>query len=75
VYVQNKYLQNYIQSGPARDVFNVFQNTGAQGAPAVKKAPNATGKGAGREMNTVKFWLEPALHTVFNLIRPYGQIK
>jgi hypothetical protein len=43
-------------------VFNVFQNTGAEGAPTVKRAPNAIGKGAEREMNTVKFWLEPALH-------------
>ncbi len=39
----------------------MFQNTGADGAPTVKRAPNAIGKGAEREMNTVKFWLEPAL--------------
>jgi hypothetical protein len=42
-------------------VFNVLQNTGAEDAATVKKAPNAIGKGAEREMNTVKFWLEPAL--------------
>jgi hypothetical protein len=48
-------------AGPARGVFNVFQNTGAEGATTVKRAPNAIGKGAEREMNTVKFWLEPAL--------------
>jgi hypothetical protein len=41
-------------------VFNVFQNTGAEGVPAIKRAPNAIGKDAEREMNTVKFWLEPA---------------
>ncbi len=31
------------------------------GAATVNKAPNAIGIGAKREMNTVKFWLEPAL--------------
>jgi hypothetical protein len=49
-------------AGPARGVFNVFQNTGAEGAFTVKRAPNAMRKSAEREMNTVKFWLEPALH-------------
>jgi hypothetical protein len=38
------------------------KNTGAEGAATVNRAPNAKGKGAKREMNTVKFWLEPALH-------------
>ncbi len=37
------------------------KNTGAEGAATVNRAPNAKGKGAKREMNTVKFWLEPAL--------------
>ncbi len=39
----------------------MFQNTGAEGAFTVKRAPNAMRKGAEREINTVKFWLEPAL--------------
>jgi hypothetical protein len=38
-----------------------FKNTDAEGAETVNRAPNAKGKGAKREMNTVKFWLEPAL--------------
>jgi hypothetical protein len=29
-----------------------------------KKTPNAIGKGAEREMNTLKFWHEPALMNV-----------
>jgi hypothetical protein len=37
------------------------KNIGAEGAAIVNRAPNAIGKGAKREMNTVKFWLEPAL--------------
>jgi hypothetical protein len=37
------------------------KNTGAEGAATVNRAPNTKGKGAKREMNTVKFWLEPAL--------------
>jgi hypothetical protein len=37
------------------------KNTGAEGAATVNRAPDAKGKGAKREMNTVKFWLEPAL--------------
>jgi hypothetical protein len=37
------------------------KNTGAEGTATVNRAPNAKGKGAKREMNTVKFWLEPAL--------------
>jgi hypothetical protein len=37
------------------------KNTGAEGAATVNRAPNAKGKGSKREMNTVKFWLEPAL--------------
>jgi hypothetical protein len=37
------------------------KNTGAEGAATVNRAPNAKGEGAKREMNTVKFWLEPAL--------------
>jgi hypothetical protein len=37
------------------------KNTGAEDAATVNKAPNAIGKGAKREMNTVKFWLESAL--------------
>jgi hypothetical protein len=42
-------------------VFNVFQNIGAGGTATVKKAPNAIGKCAEREISTVKFWLEPVL--------------
>jgi hypothetical protein len=37
------------------------KHTGAEGAATVNKAPNAIGNGAKRQMNTVKFWLEPAL--------------
>jgi hypothetical protein len=38
--------------GPAQSVFNVFQNTVAEGAATVKKAPKAIGKGAEKEMNS-----------------------
>ncbi len=41
------------------------KHTGAEGATTVNKAPNAIGNGAKRQMNTVKFWLEPALHIWF----------
>jgi HrpA-like RNA helicase len=37
------------------------KHTGAEGATTVNKAPNTIGNGAKRQMNTVKFWLEPAL--------------
>jgi hypothetical protein len=37
------------------------KHTGAEGAATVNKAPNAIRNGAKRQMNTVKFWLEPAL--------------
>jgi hypothetical protein len=37
------------------------KHTGIEGAATVNKAPNAIGNGAKRQMNTVKFWLEPAL--------------
>jgi hypothetical protein len=40
------------------------KNTGAQGAATVNRAPNVIGKGGKREMNTVKFWLEPALSKI-----------
>jgi hypothetical protein len=61
---------------PAQGGFNVFQNTGAEGTATVKKKPNAIGKRAKREMNTVKFWLEPVLHqliiVVFNQTRNFN---
>jgi hypothetical protein len=51
------------------------KNTGAEGASTVIKAPNAKWKDATREMNTVKFWIEPALH-VHTLIFPHqGPLK
>ncbi len=37
------------------------KHTGAEGAATVNKALSAIGNGAKRQMNTVKFWLEPAL--------------
>ncbi len=44
------------------------KHTGAEGVATVNKAPNALGNGAKRQMNTVKFWLEPALKkSVFDL--------
>ncbi len=41
------------------------QNTGAESAATVNRAPNAKGKGAKREMNTVNFRFEPALAICF----------
>ncbi len=38
------------------------KHTGAEGAATVNKAPNALENGAKWQMNTVKFWLEPALN-------------
>ncbi len=42
------------------------KHTGAEGVATVNKAPNALGNGAKRQMNTVKFWLEPALNIKVN---------
>jgi hypothetical protein len=44
-----------METGPAQDMFN------GQRRRHSKKASNAIERSAEREMNTVKFWLEPAL--------------
>ncbi len=44
------------------------KHTGAEGAATVNRAPNAKGKSAKREMNTVNFWLEPALQLPFEFV-------
>jgi hypothetical protein len=50
-----------LAAGSVRGGFNVFQKHRRRRPATVNRAPNAKGKGAKREMNTVKFWLEPAL--------------
>jgi hypothetical protein len=42
------------------------------GAATVNKAPNAKGKSAKRQMNTVKFWLEPALDLGQGIHQSFG---
>jgi hypothetical protein len=49
------------------------KNTGAEGAAKLNREPNAKGKSAKREMNTVKFWLELAL--LLNNLKIYIFIK
>jgi hypothetical protein len=56
-----KFIELKFRPGPVRGVFSVFQNTSAKSAATVKKAPNTIRKGAEREINTIKFWLQPAL--------------
>jgi hypothetical protein len=57
------------------------KHTGAEGATTLNKAPNAIGNGAKRQMNTVKFWLEPALLMIVivwdlvGIIMWIGQVK
>jgi hypothetical protein len=51
------------------------KNTGTGGAATINRAPNAKGKGAKRKMNTVKFWLEPALRKGILVLRKYLKLQ
>jgi hypothetical protein len=58
---QSKSHDLYFWQGRLEACSTCSKHTGADGAASVNKAPNALGNGAKRQMNTVKFWLEPAL--------------
>jgi hypothetical protein len=58
-------LARYCDPGRVEAGSTCSKNTGAEGATTVNRAPNGKGKGAKREINTAKFWLEPALIVIY----------